>query len=191
MGITRFKVGVQHAETNIINQGAGSAPGQMNVLETQGGARPLGGAETTIKSSATTGEVCNVGDIVKYVNLFIQVAARPAVATPNDRAGWVEWGFVMVKESDAAATATNLGTLTLGTTLTNRFRNECIYTGAIPVGLDVPNYQAITIKVPKFKQKIRLGDEWRFISSVRSNNAAATDSDGIRVVKSCMYKSYS
>ncbi len=190
-GITRFKTGIQHADTLLSNIGPASIPTTFEVLETEGGTRSVTGATQTIQDSASTGEVVRVGDIVKYINLFIEIAPREAVATPTNRAGWLEWALVMVKESETTVPITSTGTQTLGTICTNMFRNECIYTGAVPVGRDVPNFAAIKIKVPKFKQKIRLGDEWRFICYARSNNSADVATDAYRLVQSFMYKTYS
>ncbi len=189
--LSAIKVAVQHAETNIANAGNAAAPATFNVLETETGARTVTGAEQTTKDSSTTGEVCNIGDIVKYINLFIQAGPRPDVDAVVDRTGWMEWALLMVKESDTTVPTTSTGTLTLGNICTNMFRNECIFTGCMPVGNTQPNYLAINIKVPKFKQKIRIGDEWRFMSMFRSVLSTSTSVATVRVIKSCMYKAYS
>lgn len=189
--LATIKVGIQKADSNLTLHGGGTAPLSFNVMETEGGARPLAGQEQTIKESATTGEVCNVGDIIKYVNLFIQSGPRSDSTTPAENVGWIEWAFVMVKESEAPVLITNIGTLTLGTICTNMYRNECIYTGQFPLGLNQSNSQQITIKVPKFKQKIRRGDEWRFIHWFRSTNSTNDDLNNCHTIKSFLYKCYS
>ncbi len=189
--LSQTKTAIQHCDTNITTTGGGSNPAQFNILETSGGNRSLAGAEKTIKSSSTTGEIVNVGDIVKYVNLFIQSAPRSTATTPAESMGYVEWALVMVKESDQDFLITNVGTLTLGCIATNMYRNECIYTGNMPVGLNQPNSQSIVIKVPKFKQKIRLGDEWRFVHWFRSWDSTNDDLNNVKTVKSFMYKCYS
>ncbi len=97
----------------------------------------------------------------------------------------------MVKESETTTPITNMGVQTLGNVATNMFRNECIFTGCIPVGLAIPNYTEIKIKVPKFKQKLRIGDQWRLLVFYRSQNSASVSTTSMRVVMSCMYKSYS
>ncbi len=191
MGIAKYKTAVQHCDTFQDNVGAGTIPQTMVVLETEGGSRSVSGAQVTIKDFATTGETINVGDIVKYINLFLQITPRISVGVDNNKIGWLEWGIVMVKESETTVPITQLGVLTLANVLTNMFRNECIYTGAVAVGLQQANYAEIKIKVPKFKQKIRLGDEWRFVTAWRSSNATDTTTDTMRLVKSFMYKSYS
>ncbi len=191
MQISRFKTGIQHCDTNITTTGGGTVPSKMNILETEGGARSSAGTEKTIKDFSTTGEVVNVGDIIKYVNLFIQSAPRSTATTPAESMGHIEWAFVMVKESENEVLITNVGTLTLGCIATNMYRNECIYTGSFPIGLNQANSQNITIKVPKFKQKIRLGDEWRFIHWFRSWDSTNDDLNNVKTIKSFMYKTYS
>ncbi len=185
------KVAIQHADTLVANIGPSSVPTEFEVMETEAGLRSTTGATQTIKDSASTGEVCNVGDTIKYINLFIQAAARPSISVPNDRPGWIEWAVVMVKESETSIPNTQLGVQTLGNVATNMFRNECIYTGAFSIGLNNPNMATIKIKVPKFKQKIRFGDEWRLYVANRSNNTTDTSTDSVRVILSFMYKAYS
>ena len=62
---TAQKMGVKHAGTLLANIGSGSAPTEFIVIETEGGLR----SETsqTIKSSSSTDEVCNVGDLITIV----------------------------------------------------------------------------------------------------------------------------
>lgn len=191
MRLATYKVGIRKSGTNLLNVGAGTAPQTFNVLETEVGARPTSGAEINIKDFASSGETVNVGDIVKYVNLFIQVCPRLEQGAPLNHVGWLEWAFVMVKESETTVPITNLGVQTLAVVCTNMFRNECIYTGAVPTGTTQGNYLAIQIKVPKFKQKIRMGDEWRLITSFRSSLSTDVTTDTIRLVRSFMYKCYS
>ncbi len=191
MAISRFKTGIQHCDTNITTHGGGTVPGPTNVLETEGGPRSTTGAEKTIKDFSTTGEVCNVGDIVKYVNLFIESSPRSTATTPAESMGHIEWAFIMVKESEDPVSISNVGTLTLGCICTNQYRNECIYTGSFPIGLTQSNSMTAVIKVPKFKQKIRLGDEWRFIHWFRSWDSTNDDLNNVKTVKSFMYKAYS
>ncbi len=185
------KVGIKKSGTFVENQGHGSAPDQFEIMITEGGARNIAGATTDIKANANTAELCNVGDTIKYVTLYLQVAGRPSLADPNNIPGWVEWAFVCVKESEANVPITQLGVQTLGDVCMKMFRNECIYTGCLSVGQHNPNNQEIKIKIPKVKQKIRLGDEWRFITFVRSNLSTDTSTDRIRIIKSFSYKCYS
>ncbi len=191
MGTTKGRSSISHADTKLLNSGSGSIPDQFEILETEAGTRTLTGGTQTITDSRSTGEVVNIGDIVKYVNLFIEFGPRPNITPNEDRLGWLEWALVMVKESEADVPITDIGIQTLGTICKNMFRNECIFTGAIPGGQNQCNYQAISIKVPKFKQKITFGDEWRFITYFRAVSSTATGTDNVRIVKSFMYKGYS
>ncbi len=191
LSLTKGKTPIKKSDTNISSVGPASAPGSFNVLETQGGARSTTGAEVTIKSSATTGEICNVGDVVKYVTLFLQSAGRLEIGSNTRIPGWIEWAFICVKESETTLPITQLGVLTLPNVAMNMYRNECIYTGIMPVGFDIPNFQEIKIKIPKEKCKIRLGDEWRFITSYRSSSTVDVSTDRMRLIKSFSYKCYS
>lgn len=190
MGITKFKVGIQHADTLIATMGGAKIPTDFRVLETETGARTITGAQQTTKAGATTGEEVNIGDIVKYINLFIQCGPR-ATESSDEKGGWLEWAFLMVKETETVVPTTQTGLLTLGTICTNMYRNECIYTGAFPVGTTQTNMQAITIKVPRFKQRIRIGDEWRLITYFRPTISTAVELDAVKTIMSFIYKSYS
>ncbi len=160
-------------------------------MHTQAGARTLTGATQIIQDVADTGEVCRVGDIIKYVNLFLECAPRQPQGAEQDRVGWLEWAFVCVKETETNVPITITGTQTLGVICNHMFRNECIYTGMMPVGATQSNSMPIVIKIPKTKQQIRIGDEWRFITWWRSSNSADVSTTAMRVVKSFMYKCYS
>ncbi len=191
IAMTKGKVAIRHADTNITNVGAATAPATFNVLETQGGARTVTGGTQTITSSRDTGEVCNVGDIVKYVNLFMQCGPRQeGIGITDEKKGWMEWAFVCVKESETTVPITDIGIQTLGCVCNHMFQGETILTGAVPIGLEQPNYVEIKIKIPSTKSRIQLGDEWRFIHSWRPTKSTAAGTSEMRVVKSFMYKSY-
>ncbi len=187
----RTKTGIQHAGTLLDNIGPASVPTTFEVLETETGTRTTTGASQITKDSASTAEVVNIGDTVKYINLFIQCCAREGIGSSAEETGWLEWAFVQVKELEATLPITSLGTLTLGTVATNMYRNECIYTGMFPINRNGANVEKITIKVPRFKQKIRIGDEWRLIAAVRSSNSADMNTASYRLIMSFMYKGYS
>ncbi len=189
--ISRFKTAVAHADTFLGNTGSGSVPQTFAVLETEAGLRTTTGATQTIQDSASTGEVVRTGDIVKYINLFVQICARNDEAVAHERTGWLEWALVMVKESETTVPSTAIGTQTLGVICNNMFRNECIFTGNIPCFNAGANSLDIKIKVPKFKQKIRIGDEWRFITYWRSSSSTDVSTTAMRLIKSFMYKTYS
>lgn len=189
---TKGKMGVQHCGTVLSNAGAASAIASQVVLKTEAGARNVTGANQDITAERDTGNKCNVGDCIKYINLFMQVGPRmnETGVEDEDKTGWLEWAFVCVKESETTVPATTFGVQTLGVICTNMFRNECIYTGAIPVGNAQPNYLAVQLKVPKAKQFLRIGDEWRLVTQFRAVDSASTRSDAVRLLKSFMYKAY-
>jgi len=191
MSIAKYKQAIAHADTKIFNNGAGGIPDQFEILETEAGSRTVTGVTINITSSRSTGEVVNTGDVVKYVNLFLEVSPRGNVGDAQDRTGWMEWAFVCVKESETDVPITQMGVQTLGVVCNNMFRNECIFSGAMPIGTTQPNYMEMKIKIPRFKQRIHIGDEWRFITSFRSNSSTSVSTTALRVVKSFMYKAYS
>ncbi len=184
------KTPIQHCQTLIANVGAATAPATQVVLLTEAGARSLDGAGFNTTAGRDSDNECNIGDVCKYVNLFIQIGPREIAVGNDERNGWLEWAFVCVKESETAVPITQLGVLTLGTVCTNMFRNECIFTGNVPVGANQPASASIQIKIPRSKQTLRVGDEWRFITYYRDMNATAGDLDSNRLIKSYMYKSY-
>lgn len=155
------------------------------------GARTVDGSAENYADLRNTSEKNNIGDVVKYVNLHIQAGHRGTddVSLEKDR-GFIEWALVCVKETETAVPNTNMGTMTLGTVCTNMFRGECIYTGMFPIGLTQPNVMSTIIKIPKHKQTIKIGDEWRFITYYRNLQATATDTDTVRIIKSYNWKNY-
>ncbi len=188
--VTRGKIAIQHAGTVLDNVGSAEAPASMVILKTEAGPRNVTGANQDITEKRDTGNLCNVGDVCKYVNLFIQSAPRTNIDTEKDRIGWLEWAFVCVKESETSVPITTIGAQTLGVICTNMFRNECIYTGAIPIGATQALVAPIQIKIPKSKCIIRIGDEWRFITYFRAVDSASASVGANRLVKSFMYKGY-
>ncbi len=188
--VTAGKIGIPHAGTVISSIGGATAPAEQVILKTEAGARNVTGANQDITAERDTGNKVNVGDCIKYVNLFIQVSPRPIQDTDQDKTGWLEWAFVCVKESETNVPNTTVGVQTLGVIATNMFRNECIFTGCVPIGTTQANYLPIQIKIPKTKQFIRIGDEWRFITVFRDVVATSTSTSAVRLVKSFMYKGY-
>ncbi len=168
--------------------GPASAITQFTLIETL--ARSLSGTEQTIRDSQDTGNTANVGDIVKYINIHIQSGARDSVEPEDDTSGWLEWGIVKYKEIFVLPTNTNLGVHTLGDILTQQFRGDCLLTGNIPVGGDVPNNAEIILKVPKANIKQQLGSQIILYVHFRSVNAASTASDLNATVLSFNYKLY-
>ncbi len=188
--MTAGKLGIQHTDTMVANVGGGTAPASMVVVETDAGARTVDGSSLTIQNDASTARRCRIGDTVKYLNLFIEAAARSGEADA-DTEGWLEWALVCVKESETAVPITQMGVLTLSNICTNMFRNECIFTGVVPVGARQPIVQSIKLKIPNTKSQIRIGDEWRFITAFRPSVSTSVSTTAVRLIKSFMYKCYS
>ncbi len=186
-----FKQGVKHSGTFMDNIGQGSNAVSLTVLKTSGGPRSTTGAPQTIQSAASTDEDCRTGDTVKYVNLNIQAGPRQLLGDSDDRTGWIEWAFICVRENETTVPATRLGIQTLGDICTNMYRGECIFTGMAPIGDTQPMIQIIKLKIPKKKQKIKLGDEWRFITFMRAVKSTSTVLTTTRMVKSFAYIVYS
>ncbi len=181
---------MQHAGTLVSAIGASTVPAEQVILKTEAGPRNVTGANQDVSAERDTGNKCNVGDIVKYVNLFIEVGPKLTSGQPSDRTGWLEWAFCCVKESETNVPITTVGVQTLATVCTNMFRNECIFTGAIPIGNEQANFLPITIKIPKTKSTIRIGDEWRFITSFRAVDSASVSTGVVALIKSFMYRGY-
>ncbi len=163
----------------------------MIILKTSGGPRSTDGAPQTIQSLASTDEDCRTGDECKYVNLHIEAGGRTDTGVNTDRTGWVEWALVCVRENETTVPTTRTGTQTLGDICTAMYRGECIYTGAIPVGELQPVISEITIKIPKHKRRIKLGDEWRFLTLFRAVNVASAGTGNVRLMKSFNHIVYS
>ncbi len=190
---TRPKLGkgVQKSDSIVFNVGAATAPSQHVILQTGGGARSTTGAVKGIQDNADTGDICNVGDVVKYVNIMAQGATKAPGAVTVEDVGWIEWALVMVKESENVIPITLLGTKSLMDVANQMYRNECIYTGFFPVGGAQPNGVTMSFKVPRFKQSITLGDEWSMYYSYRDVIATSVGTNDVRIVSTAIYKTHS
>ncbi len=184
---TMGKRGIKKAGTFIGNMGPGSVPNSFEVLVTEGGARSTSGAETSITAGRTTGETVNVGDVVKYVNLMMEV--HPRLVT-IESTGVLEWAFVCQKEIDPEIPITNVGTLSLMTIAMNMYRGDCIFTGCFPVGVQQPNCQPVSLKIPKSRSTIKLGDQWFLYSYFRTTSSTETGTSSVKIVHSFAYKAY-
>ncbi len=155
---------------------------------------PLGrdgtGADVVIRDSQNLENLGNVGDICKFINIHLQCGARDSVEPEDDTSGWLEWGIVKYKEGVVAPSNTLLGLHTLGDVLTKTFRGDCLMTGNIPVGGDIPNIAEIVLKVPKVVTKLQLGSAILiYLHYVSVNNAStAIDLASLRI--SWNYKLY-
>ncbi len=189
--LSQTRESLVHSDTLVVTHGPSSIPSSFVVLDTEAGARSLDGTPKAVQAGQNTAEETNVGSIVKYMNIFIESAVRPVEADNDDEAvGWLEWALVMVKQTETSMPITNVGTLTIGNIAKNMYRNECIFTGCMPLGKFQPNCQSIVIKVPRFKQKITIGDQWRLLIYFRDVVATASETNSCRTILSTMWKSW-
>lgn len=189
--LSQTRESLVHSDTLVVTHGPSTIPSSFVVLDTEVGARTLTGASQNVQVGQNTEQETNIGSIVKYMNIFIESAVRPIEADTDDEAvGWLEWALVMVKETEAVLPITNIGVQTLGNIAKNMYRNECIFTGCMPLGKFQPNCQSIVIKVPRFKQKITIGDQWRLLIYFRDVVATASETNTCRTILSTMWKSW-
>ncbi len=190
--LTRGKVSEQHSGTKVHTIGPGTVVTAEHVIrDSQVGARDPDGGNDTIQLGRSFEQECNIGDLCKYINLFIQVAPRTLGDPPNVvTMGWLEWAVCLVKADTLPPTNTNLGIQTLGDVCTKYLRHDCIYTGNIPVGTTQPNNASISLKIPKAKIKLTVGDEWILFLHFRTTSATETGTTNVRVITSFMYRNY-
>ncbi len=183
---TLGKAGTKHAGTQLGNQGPGSVPGKLVIIESESGQRQE--AVFALQDQAFSDETCRAGDLIKFVNIHIGVSARTAV---TDEIGWLEWAAVWKREGESDLANTQLSTLTLGTVATNRYRNDCIFTGTVPINRNSASYQEVKLKMPRTKQFLKVGEEFVLFWAYRSSNSADVTTDDVRFVISYNYKAYS
>jgi hypothetical protein len=137
---------VKKSRTLLSNIGSGSAPVELPIYVTQVGARSSTGGTQTIDDSQNTNNLVNVGNIVKFVNICIQIA--PRLGTSLIDQGWLEWAVVVQREQNQDMLITNLGTQTLQDTASKQYRNNCLFTGCLPLANATANSQDLKIKIP-------------------------------------------
>ena len=169
--------------------GPATLPTAFTVIQTPL-SRSADGQAQSIRDVQNTETTANVGDIVKYINIHVQTGARDSVEPEDETSGWLEWAVIKYKETFIQPPITQLGVKTLGDVCTQMFRGDCMLTGAIPVGGDVPNTAEILIKVPKIITKMQLGSRITMFVHFRSVNAASTATDLNTTVLSFNYKLY-
>lgn len=190
---TMGKEGIRKSTTIVANIGQGSATvASLTIATTDVGARTTLGAATTIRDSQTNDNIANVGDIIKYINLCIQVGARwitGDVATKDDN-GWLEYAIIKYNKGVDVPAVTNIGTKTLGDICTKVFRGDCLWTGCMPIGSAQPNTLDIRIKIPKVHVKMQQGSITALYFWFRSVNTADVRTDSHRIIASALYKCY-
>ena len=188
--LTMGKDSIKKAGTLIAIIGPSTNPiTAFSIIDTASGARSSTGTEQIVTTQRDTGSQCNIGDIVKYVNLIIQTGARDE--TPeDDTSGFLEWAVVKSKEATVAPVTTNLSILTLGALCTHAFRGDTLLTGAIPVGGDQPSVANIQIKIPKIFCKMQIGSTLTLYVHFRSTNMASVATNLNSCIMSYNYKCY-
>ncbi len=184
--LLKGKIGIKHAGTLLANSGSGSVPTKQVIIESSAGARTE--AVQELQDNAFTDETCRAGDCIKFVNIHLQVASR---FTGEENKGWLEYAVCWKRESESDLTITQLGVLTLGNVATNRYRNDCLWTGFIPVFNDGAHGAELQLKMPKAKQFLKIGEELVLFTFFRSQLSTDTSTDRVRQVLSYNYKAYS
>ncbi len=190
---TYGKVPVKHSSTLVDNTGSGVGSFFGHVIyQTDAGNRALAGSVQTIKDSANTEELINVGDLIKYVNICLQASPRGVQPTDElDNAGWLEWALVWHQEKTADPTVANIGVLTLGVVCSHSFRQNCLMTGCFPIGTKQAMAQDIKIKMPKKCARILLGSKLIIYCYIRTSKSTDTRTDSHRLIASSHFKAYS
>ncbi len=191
--ITKGKVGVKHGSTLLGNIGPGDGSFFKHVIyKTNIGPRALAGGVQIIKAQAQTDETCEVGDIIKYVNICLQCSPRGADSTNiKDDSGWLEWAIFWQRESTATLTVANIGTDTLGVLSGRAYRENSIMSGCFPVGSRQSMSQDLHIKIPQRCCKLKVGDQLQIMCYLRGSSSTDTRTDSNRLLVSSQFKSYS
>ncbi len=179
----------KHSGTKVFTIGPGTVATAFHIMrDTQVGDRDPAGGNDTIQLGRSFEQECNIGDKCKYINIHIEAGPRAITSVIN--VGWLEWAFVCHKGTDAEPTNVNLATNTLGDVCTKYFRNECIYTGIMGIGVNFASVQEVTLKIPKNKISMRVGDEWTLYLHTRTVSATETGTNTFRVLTSYNYINY-
>ncbi len=183
--LTMGKLGIKHADSFINNVGSASVPTAFTLVEVDAGSRTE--IHQSIKGSADTDNTCMVGDLIKFINIHIQCA--PVNGNLPD-VGWLEYAVVWQPEDATKLTNTNVGTMTLGEIATNFFRNDCLWTGNVPMSKTAASSVEMTIKCPRKHQYLKIGDSYILYCYYRSSISTDVQTDNMRLVQSCHFKAY-
>ncbi len=190
---TRNKVPIKHGSTLLDNTGPGVGSFFKHVIyRTNVGARNLGGVPQAIKAQAVTDETCNVGDIIKYVNICIECSPRGADSTNiKDDSGWLEWAIFWQRETTTTLGIANIGTDVLGVLSGRFYRENAIMSGCFPLGSRQSMSSDLHIKIPKRCTQLKLGDQLQIMCYARGSSSTDTRTDSFRLLVSSQFKSYS
>ncbi len=189
---TLGKVPVKHASTLVDNTGpgVGSLFGHV-IFQTDVGARNASGGNRIIKAEASIGDVVNVGDLVKYVNVCLECCPRGVDSTNiKDDAGWLEWALITQTEATTLPSVANLGVQTLQVTAANFYREDCLMTGCFPIGSRQAMSVDLKFKLPQKCARIRMGRRLVMLCYVRGSSSTDTRTDSNRLIASSMFKCY-
>ncbi len=191
--ITKGKVPIKHGSTLLANIGPGDGSFFKHVIwETDVGGRAAGGASKVIKSEANTGRTCEVGDIIKYVNICMQASPRGADSTNiKDDTGWLEWAIFWQDQTATTMTVANIGTDTLGVLTGRTYRQDAIMSGCFPLGSRQAMSADLHIKIPKRMCRLRMGSQLQIMCYMRGSSSTDTRTDSVRLLVSSQFKSYS
>ncbi len=186
---------VKHSSTLVDNTGPGVGSFFAHVLyKTDVGLRISSGGVQTIRDTANTEEVINVGDVIKYMNICLEASPRGTDPTIlNDNAGWLEWAVCWQQEPTqlVVPTVANIGILTLGVICSHIFRQNCLMTGCFPIGTRQAMSQDIKIKLPQKCVKILMGSRLTIFCYIRTSKSTDTRTDSHRLIASSHFKCYS
>ena len=187
------KEGLKKSSTVLANIGSGTTAVQsLTIIRTGSAPRDGSGGNIVIKNFEDNDNQCEIGDIVKYVNICLQAGPRwitGDVPTAEDN-GWIEYALIKYREGTIVPAVTNLGTKTLADICTKAFRGDCIFSGCAPIGAQQPMSLDMKIKLPKVMTKIQRGSLLVFYFWFRSVSSTDTRTDSHRVIASCLYKNY-
>ncbi len=191
--MTMGKVPIKHASTLVGNIGPGDGSFFTHVIfSTEAGARLQSGGVQDVKEKATTGNLCNIGDVVKYVNVCIECAPRGVDSTNiKDDSGWLEWALITQTEQNKIVQVTNIGVETLGVLATNFYREDCLMTGCFPVGSRQSMSVDLKFKMPDKCARLKIGRILQMICYIRGSSSTDTRTDSNRLIVSSHFKSYS
>ena len=189
---TAGKDSVKHGATTLDNIGSGvGSIGTFNLFEVSAADRASSGAVLGLQSQQKTDQVCMVGSSVKYMNICLQISPRGANPTnPNDNNGWLEWAVIFTREDDTDVTVTNIGLETLGVLAGRTFRQDAVFSGCMPVGVNQSNSTDIRIKIPPKMQKLVQGSKLKLNYYFRSSSSTDVRTDSHRFLASCQFKSW-
>ncbi len=190
---TSGKVPIKHSSTLLANIGPGDGSFfNHEIFKTRVGARTGAGSTQTMRDSSNNEEICQVGDVIKYVNICLECSPRGADSTNiKDDSGWLEWAVVWQEEDDIDPNVSNIGVSTLGVICSHMFRQNCLLTGCFPVGSRQSMVQDIKIKLPRKCTRLRQGSFLSIYCYIRGSSSTDTRTDSNRLLVSSHFKSYS